>query len=571
MKQSKMLIPTLREVPSDAEVVSHQMLLRAGYIRQVTSGVYSYLPLANRVLEKIKQIMREEFEAIEAVEMLMPAIIPAELWEKSGRYETYGPLLMKLHDRHNRNFIMAPTHEETFAELIKNEIASYKRLPLSLYQIQTKYRDEKRPRYGLLRGREFIMKDGYSFHATDESLDEGYRLYDKAYTRIFERCGLNFRGIIGDGGAMGGSDSKEFMAIADIGEDTICYSSESDYAANLEMATSLYTAPNTHASIIELEKVATPGVETIEQVVSFFDKDAQQTIKSVLFMADDQLVMVLVRGDHEVNDVKLKNFLGADFLEPATPEEASVVFGAEFGSIGPVELPHGVKLVADLYVQDMQNAIAGANETGFHLINVNPGRDFEPVAYEDLRFVQEGDPSPDGEGILQFTQGIEIGHIFKLGTRYSDAMGATVLDENGRDIPVIMGSYGIGVSRLISAIVEQNADESGMNWPKGIAPFDIHLVPINLNDEYQLNLTNDIEAAMLQAGYDVLVDDRKERPGVKFKDADLIGLPIRITIGKKAVDGIVEVKIRQTGETLEVRKDELTSTLSILLNPEITD
>ncbi len=568
MKQSKMLIPTLREVPNDAEVVSHQMLLRAGYIRQVTSGVYSYLPLANRVLEKIKQIMREEFEAIEAVEMLMPAIVPAELWEKSGRYETYGPLLMKLQDRHQREFIMAPTHEETFAELIKNEIASYKRLPLSLYQIQTKYRDEKRPRYGLLRGREFIMKDGYSFHATDESLDEGYRLYDKAYTRIFERCGLNFRGIIGDGGAMGGSDSKEFMAIADVGEDTICYSSESDYAANLEMATSLYTPPNTHVSLLAKEKVATPNVETIEQVVAFFNQEAQQTIKSVLFTADGELVMVLVRGDHEVNDVKLKNFLKANFLEPATPEEAAMVFGAEFGSIGPVDLPEGVKLVADLYVQDMQNAITGANETGFHLINVKPGRDFEPVVYEDLRFVQAGDPSPDGEGVLQFTQGIEIGHIFKLGTRYSDTMGATVLDENGRDIPVIMGSYGIGVSRLVSAIVEQNADESGMNWPKGIAPFDLHLVPINLADDYQLNLTKEIEEAMLQAGYDVLVDDRKERPGVKFKDADLIGLPIRITIGKKAVDGIVEVKIRQTGETLEVRKDELTSTLSILLNPE---
>ncbi|MBP1043296.1 proline--tRNA ligase [Vagococcus sp. BWB3-3] len=568
MKQSKMLIPTLREVPNDAEVVSHQMLLRAGYIRQVTSGVYSYLPLANRVLEKIKQIMREEFEAIEAVEMLMPAIVPAELWEKSGRYETYGPLLMKLKDRHQREFIMAPTHEETFAELIKNEIASYKRLPLSLYQIQTKYRDEKRPRYGLLRGREFIMKDGYSFHATYESLDEGYRLYDKAYTRIFERCGLNFRGIIGDGGAMGGSDSKEFMAVADVGEDTICYSSESDYAANLEMATSLYTPPNTHVSLLAKEKVATPNVETIEQVVAFFNQEAQQTIKSVLFTADDELVMVLVRGDHEVNDVKLKNFLKANFLEPATPEEAAMVFGAEFGSIGPVDLPEGVKLVADLYVQDMQNAIAGANETGFHLINVNPGRDFEPVVYEDLRFVQAGDPSPDGEGVLQFTQGIEIGHIFKLGTRYSDTMGATVLDENGRDIPVIMGSYGIGVSRLISAIVEQNADESGMNWPKGIAPFDLHLVPINLADSYQQSLTKEIEEAMLQAGYDVLVDDRKERPGVKFKDADLIGLPIRITIGKKAVDGIVEVKIRQTGETLEVRKDELTSTLSILLNPE---
>ncbi|MBE9389241.1 proline--tRNA ligase [Vagococcus salmoninarum] len=571
MKQSKMLIPTLREVPTDAEVISHQMLLRGGYIRQVSSGVYSYLPLAVRVLEKIKQIMREEFEAISASEMLMPALIPAELWEKSGRYDTYGPLLMKLKDRHGRNYLLGPTHEETFTELIKNEITSYKRLPFSLYQIQTKYRDEKRPRFGLLRGREFIMKDGYSFHATEESLDEGYREYEKAYNRIFERCGLEFRGIIGDGGAMGGSDSKEFMAISEKGEDTICYSSTGDYAANLEMATSFYTPNNSHAAVLELEKIATPAVETIEEVSDFLNVSAKEIIKSVLFMADEEPVLVLVRGDHEVNDVKLKNYLNADFLEPATPEEAAKYFGAEFGSIGPVNLPEEVKLYADLYVEDMENAVVGANETGAHLINANPGRDFTALAYEDFRFVQEGDLAPDGEGVLKFTKGIEIGHIFKLGTRYSESMGATVLDENGRDIPVIMGCYGIGVSRLVSAIVEQYADESGMKWPKGIAPFDLHIVPINVKDEYQMKLAQEIEEGMVNAGYQVLIDDRKERAGVKFTDADLIGLPIRITIGKKAVDGIVEVKIRQTGETLEVRKEELASTLSILLNPEATE
>ena len=557
MKQSKMLIPTLREVPNDAEVLSHQILLRAGYIRQVAAGIYSYLPLANRVLEKLKTIMREEFEKIDAVEMLMPALLPAELWKESGRYETYGPNLYRLKDRNDRDYILGPTHEETFTELIRDEINSYKRLPLNLYQIQTKYRDEKRPRSGLLRGREFIMKDGYSFHADEASLDQSYRDYEKAYSRIFERCGLEFRAIIGDGGAMGGKDSKEFMAISEIGEDTICYSTESDYAANLEMATSLYTPKKSHETQLDLEKIATPEVGTIAEVANFFEVEPQRIIKSVLFIADEEPVMVLVRGDHDVNDVKLKNFLGADFLDEATEEDARRVLGAGFGSIGPVNVAEDVKIYADLAVQDLANAIVGANEDGYHLTNVNPDRDFQPISYEDLRFVQEGDPSPDGNGVLAFTKGIEIGHIFKLGTRYSDAMGATVLDENGREKSVIMGCYGI---------VEQNADERGINWPTGIAPFDLHVVQMNVKDEYQTKLSQEVEAMMTEAGYEVLVDDRNERAGVKFADADLIGCPIRITVGKKAVDGVVEVKIKRTGEMLEVRKEELESTLSILMN-----
>ncbi|MBP1045539.1 proline--tRNA ligase [Enterococcus sp. BWM-S5] len=568
MKQSRMLIPTLREVPNDAEVLSHQMLLRAGYVRQVSAGIYSYLPLANRVLEKLKTIMREEFEKIGAVEMLMPALLPAELWKESGRYETYGPNLYRLKDRNDREYLLGPTHEETFTELIRDEVNSYKKLPLNLYQIQTKYRDEKRPRFGLLRGREFIMKDGYSFHATDESLDESYKDYEKAYSAIFERCGLEFRAIIGDGGAMGGKDSKEFMAISDIGEDTICYSTEGDYAANLEMASSLYSAKKSHESYQELEKVATPNVATIQEVSDFFEVDPQKIIKSVLFIADEEPVMVLVRGDHEVNDVKLKNFLGADFMEEAAEADVEKYIGAKFGSIGPVGLSEDVKLYSDLHVQDLGNAVAGANETGFHLKNVNPERDFNPISYEDLRFVQEGDPSPDGNGVLAFTKGIEIGHIFKLGTRYSESMGANVLDENGRETPVIMGCYGIGVSRLLSAIVEQNADENGINWPKGISPFDLHVVQMNIKDEYQTKLAQEVEQTMNEAGYEVLVDDRNERAGVKFADADLIGCPIRITVGKKAVDGVVEVKIKKTGEMLEVRKEELASTLSILLNTE---
>lgn len=566
MRQSKMLIPTLREVPNDAEVLSHQILLRAGYIRQVSAGIYSYLPLANRVLEKLKRIMREEFEKIGAVEMLMPAILPAELWEESGRYETYGPNLYRFKDRNDRKMILGPTHEETFTDLMRNEINSYKKLPLNLYQIQPKYRDEKRPRFGLLRGREFIMKDAYSFHATEESLDETYKDYEKAYTEVFKRCGLEFRSIIGDGGAMGGKDSKEFMAISEIGEDTICYSTESDYAANLEMATSYYVSKKSHETQLELEKVATPNVKSIDEVADFFSVEPQKIIKSVLFIADEQPVLVLVRGDHEVNDVKLKNFLSADFLEEATEEEAQKYLGAEFGSVGPVGVSDDVKVYADRYVQDLANAITGANETGFHYKNVNPKRDFTALSYEDLRFVQEGDPSPDNNGVLAFTRGIEIGHIFKIGTRYSESMGATVLDENGREKFVIMGCYGIGVSRLLSAIVEQHSDEQGINWPKGIAPFDLHIVQMNLKDEYQTSLTNELEEAMTKAGYEVLVDDRNERAGVKFADSDLIGCPIRITVGKKAVDGIVEVKIKKTGEMVEVRKEELANTLPILLN-----
>ncbi|EPH95133.1 proline--tRNA ligase [Enterococcus faecalis 13-SD-W-01] len=566
MRQSKMLIPTLREVPNDAEVLSHQILLRAGYIRQVSAGIYSYLPLANRVLEKLKTIMREEFEKIGAVEMLMPAILPAELWKESGRYETYGPNLYRLKDRNDRDMILGPTHEETFTELIRDEISSYKKLPLNLYQIQAKYRDEKRPRFGLLRGREFIMKDAYSFHASEESLDETYKDYEQAYTEIFKRCGLEFRAIIGDGGAMGGKDSKEFMAISEIGEDTICYSTESDYAANLEMATSYYTPKKSHETQLELEKKETPDVKTIEEVAAFFEIDPQKIIKSVLFIADNEPVLVLVRGDHEVNDVKLKNFLGADFLEEASEEDAQKYLGADFGSVGPIGLSEKVRLYADRHVQDLANAVAGANETGFHYVNVNPERDFEVAAYEDLRFVQEGDPSPDNIGVLEFKKGIEIGHIFKLGTRYSESMGATVLDENGREKLVIMGCYGIGVSRLLSAIVEQNADENGINWPTGIAPFDLHVVQMNVKDEYQTNLTKEVEQTMMAAGYEVLVDDRNERAGVKFADSDLIGCPIRITIGKKAVDGIVEVKIKKTGEMLEVRKEELANTLPILFN-----
>ncbi len=568
MKQSKMLIPTLKEVPSDAEALSHQLMLRAGYIKQVTAGVYAYLPLAYRVLNNIETIIRDEMDKIDAVEMLVPGVLPAELWEESGRYKTYGANLFKLKDRHERDFILGPTHEETFTKIIKDAIKTYKKLPLTLYQIQMKYRDESRPRFGLLRGREFLMLDDYSFHTDMESLDQTYRDMDKAYQQIFERVGLDFRGIIADAGAMGGKDSKEFMAIAPIGEDTVVYSDSSDYAANLEMAKNLRINKKSHETPKELTKVATPDAKTIDEVSAFLEVEPENMIKTLVFIADEEPVIVLMRGNDELNEVKLKNYLDCDFLDPAEDAQARELLGADFGSLGPVGVAKDVKIVADLDVDGMVNANVGANENGYHYMNANIERDYRVDDFVDLRTVKEGDLSPDGEGVLNFTRGIEIGHIFKLGTRYSESLGATVLDENGREVPIIMGSYGIGVSRLLSAIVEQNSDENGIIWPRSIAPFDIHVGPVNVKKEEQVKLSTEITTMLEDAGYKVLVDDRKERPGVKFADADLIGLPARITVGKKADEGIVEIKLRRTGETLEVKTDELLNSIKILLKED---
>lgn len=568
MKQSKLLIPTLKEVPSDAEAISHQLMLRGGYIKQITAGMYAYLPLAYRVLRNIETIIREEMENIDAAEMLVPAALPAELWQQTGRYETYGPNLFKFQDRHERDFILGPTHEETFTTIVRDAVKTYKKLPITLYQIQTKYRDENRPRFGLLRGREFIMKDAYSFHAEEESLDKTFRDMDSAYTNVFNRVGLNFRSIIGDAGAMGGNNSKEFMAIAPIGEDTVVYSDESDYAANLEMAQNKRTMPKSHETLGELQKVATPGAKTIDEVAEFLGSSADREIKTLLFIADEKPVVVLMHGNDEVNEVKLKNYLSCDFLRPAEEDEARKYLGAGFGSLGPVGVSEEIEILADLDVENMANASVGANEDGFHYLNVNLGRDFSVTHFADLRTVQEGEISPDGKGHLKFTRGIEIGHIFKLGTRYSKDLDAVVLDENGRQLPIIMGCYGIGVSRLLSAIVEQHSDENGIVWPRSIAPFDVHVIPVNVKKEEQVELSEKVTELLENAGYKVLVDDRKERPGVKFADSDLIGIPARITVGKKAAEGIVEIKLRRTGETLEVKLDELLNSLQILLKEE---
>ena len=566
MKQSKVFIPTLRETPADAEVISHQMMLRAGYVRQVTAGVYAYLPLAQRVLNKINTIIREEMEKVDATEMTAPVLLPAELWQESGRYETYGPNLFKLRNRHGRDMILGPTHEETMTTLIRDDIKSYKRLPLTIYQIQTKLRDEDRPRFGVLRGREFIMKDAYSFSIDEAGLDDAYKKMESAYVNIFNRVGLDYRVIVGDAGAMGGSDSKEFSAPAAAGEDTIAYSDESDYAANLEMAKDLYTPNKSHAPLADLQKIATPEVATISELADYLQIAEDQLVKTLFMIADGEPVMLLVRGDYEVNEVKVKNYLQAGELRLATEEEAQQYLGAPFGSLGPVGVGEEVKIIADEWVTDMANIVVGGNEAGFHYLNANVDRDFRIDEVTDIRIAREGNPAIDNKGHLQFTKGIEVGHIFKLGTRYSKAMGAQVLDANGRQADVIMGSYGIGVSRLLAAIAEQNADENGLSWPAAIAPWNVHLIPIKYKNETQAKLTDELNDSLVAAGYEVLVDDRNERPGVKFADSDLIGLPVRVTIGKKASEGIVEVKLREADEAIEVRADELVSTLQVFLD-----
>ncbi|WP_203332654.1 proline--tRNA ligase [Planococcus beigongshangi] len=557
MKQSATFIPTLRETPADAEVKSHQLLLRAGFIRQNTSGIYSFLPLGKRVLDKVEKIIREEMENAGSVEVFLPAMQQAELWQETGRWYSYGDELMRLKDRNGREFALGATHEEVITDLLRDEIKSYKKLPLNLYQIQSKFRDEKRPRFGLLRGREFLMKDAYSFHSTTESLDETYDVMMQAYKNIFTRLGLDFRMVIADSGAIGGKDNHEFMVLSDIGEDTIAYSDTSSYAANIEMAqvNIEYSVPDITAE--EMEKVETPDQKKIAEVAEFFGTDAENCIKTLVFKADEEFVVVLSRGDHEVNDVKVKHATDAKVVEMATPEEVKELIGCEIGSIGPVALPENIRVIADNAVKTIVNGIAGANEPGYHYKNVTPEQDFQVEKYADLRFIKEGDPSPDGQGTIRFAEGIEVGHIFKLGTRYSEDMKATILNDQGRAVPYIMGCYGIGVSRVVAAVAEQFNDDDGFTWPAVAAPYDVHVVPVNMKDDVQRETAAEIYTLLKSKRFEVLMDDRNERAGVKFADADLIGLPVRITVGKKAADGILEVKIRSTGETFEWKQEEL--------------
>ncbi|KRG10002.1 proline--tRNA ligase [Staphylococcus sp. NAM3COL9] len=555
MKQSKVFIPTMKEVPAGAEALSHRLLLKAGLIKQSTSGIYSYLPIAARVLNNIEAIVREEMERIDAVEILMPALQPSELWEESGRWNAYGPELMRLQDRNGRQFALGPTHEEVVTSIVRDELKSYKQLPMTLFQIQSKFRDEKRPRFGLLRGREFIMKDAYSFHADEVSLNESYEDMYHAYGRIFNRVGINARPVVADSGAIGGSHTHEFMALSEIGEDTIVYSEQSDYAANIEKAEVVYHPNKKHEDIQPLIKIETPNVHTAQDLATFLNKPLDEITKSMIFNVDGEFILVLVRGHHEINDIKLKAYFGTDNVSLATEDEIINILGAKPGSLGPV-FDKDIKIYADNFIQDLNNIIVGANEDGYHLLNANVGRDFEVEAYGDFRFILEGELLADSSDKAHFAEGIEVGQVFKLGTKYSESMNATFLNDQGRAQPLLMGCYGIGISRTLSAIVEQNNDENGIIWPKSVTPFELHLITINPKKDDQRELADQLYT-QLKENYDVLYDDRKERAGVKFNDADLIGVPIRIVVGKNAAEGIVEVKRRDTGDSEDVHIDNL--------------
>ncbi|MCD8501545.1 MAG: proline--tRNA ligase [Bacillaceae bacterium] len=557
MRQNNYLSPTLRDVPSDTDIASHQLMLRAGLIRQTASGVYSFLPLGKRALQKVENIIREEMDHAGAQELLLPAIQPAELWQESGRWEAYGAELMRFHDRHNRQFALGPTHEEVITTLVRDDVKSYKRLPVTLYQIQTKFRDERRPRFGVLRSREFIMKDAYSFDTNQKGLDESYEKMYQAYTNIFTRCGLDFRAVVADSGAMGGKDTHEFMVLSSVGEDTIAYSDTSDFAANIEIAPVVANYTKADQAELDLELFATPNLKTIDELQKGLNVSKETFIKAVLFIVDEKPVLTLVRGDHEVNDIKLKHFFEASVVELATAEQTFNYLGCEPGFIGPINVSKEVDIIGDVAVKYVVNGICGANQKDKHYKNVNPERDFNVNQFIDLRFIQEGDLSPDGNGVIRFAEGIEVGHVFKLGTRYSESMGATFLDENGKTQPMIMGCYGIGVTRTLAAVIEQSHDEKGIVWPRSVAPFDVHLIAVNMKNDEQKQLSENLYATLKKAGYDVLFDDRAERPGVKFADADLMGLPVRITVGKKAQEGIVEVKNRKTNELTEVSTEDL--------------
>ncbi|OZM58608.1 proline--tRNA ligase [Lottiidibacillus patelloidae] len=565
MKQSQLFMPTMKEVPTGADVVSHQLLLRAGYIRQIAAGVYSYLPLAKRVLHKVETIVREELDKVGAVELTMPAIHPAELWQETGRWDLYGPEMMRLQDRHGRDFALGPTHEEVITSLLRSEINSYKKLPLTLYQIQTKYRDERRPRFGLLRGREFIMKDAYSFHASQEDVDAMYDKMYQAYSNIFTRCGIDFRPVIADSGEMGGKDTHEFMALADVGEDTIAYSDSSDYAANIEMAAVNTNYVKSNEELRELEKVNTGSAKTIEEVSELLAISKDRLIKSLLYIVDEEPMLILVRGDHELNEIKLKHELNASTVELASSEKTHELLQVEVGNVGPINIPSTIKVYADHAVAAVVNGVCGANESEMHFKNVNIERDVATVEYGDIRMIQEGDVSPDGKGIIKFARGIEVGQVFKLGTHYSEKMGASFLDENGKSKPMIMGCYGIGISRTVSAIIEQHNDENGIVWPKDVAPYAVHVIAVNVKNDEQRELSEAVYERLKGVSIEVLYDDRKERAGVKFADSDLIGMPIRVTVGKQANEGIVEVKLRHSGETFEVHESELVEKIQQLL------
>ncbi|MCR5030222.1 MAG: proline--tRNA ligase [Selenomonadaceae bacterium] len=565
MRTSQLYAPTLREVPAEAEVISHKLMLRAGMIRKAAGGLYTYLPLAWRTIKKIEQIIREEMDAAGGQEIAMPIVQPSELWKETGRWEVYGDEMFRLNDRHGREFCLGPTHEEMVTSIVRDEVRSYKQLPLLLYQIQNKYRDEIRPRFGLMRGREFIMKDLYSFDKDEEGMRVSYKKMYDAYTNIFTRCGLKFRPVEADNGAIGGGGSHEFTVLADAGESSIAYCEKCDYAASDEKA-ELKTITSEAEALLPLEKVATPGTKTIALVAEYLKVPVEKTIKAVAYQTEkDEVVLAFVRGDHEVNEVKVLNAVDAIALRMA--DEAAIrTVGGEPGFMSPIGVKKDTKIVVDATVMEMQNAVAGANEVDAHYKNVTPKRDFGEPIVTDIRLVQEGDPCPHCGAPLKMTRGIEAGQVFMLGTKYSKALGATFLDESGKEKPLVMGCYGIGVGRTMAAAIEQNNDKDGVIWPKSIAPFEVVVVPVNAKVPEQLALAESIYEELKKAGVDVLLDDRKERAGVKFKDCDLIGYPLRVTVGPKAVEeGTVELRVRRSGETFIETKENYLAKVQELL------
>ena len=564
MRTSNFLIATQKETPADAEVISHQLMLRAGLIRKLASGLYTWLPLGLRVLRKVENVVREEMDAAGAQEVSMPVVQPAELWEESGRWEQYGPELLRIHDRHQRDFCLGPTHEEVITDLVRNEVKSYKQLPLNLYQIQTKVRDEIRPRFGIMRSREFLMKDAYSFHVDQASLEITYQDMHQAYTNIFTRLGLDFRPVIADTGSIGGSASHEFHVLANSGEDDIAFSDSSDYAANVEMAEALAPAEPRPAPGADLAEVATPGVKSIDDLANFLSIDPATTVKTLVVKGeeDGQLIALVLRGDHQLNDIKAEKLAGiASPLQMAEEADVRKALGAGFGSLGPVGME--VEVVVDRSAAALADFVCGANRDEFHLTGVNWERDCPLGRVEDLREVVEGDPCPDGNGTLQIKRGIEVGHIFQLGCKYSEAMKAQVLDENGKNVTMTMGCYGIGVSRVVAAAIEQNHDDRGITWPQAMAPFQLAIVPLNMQkSEAVASCAEDLYQQLKNAGIDVLMDDRNERPGVKFADMELIGIPHRIVIGDRALaEGNIEYKGRQDEDSQLVPQGEIISFL----------
>jgi prolyl-tRNA synthetase len=553
MRISRYLLPTTRENPSDAEIVSHRLMIRSGMIRKIAAGIYDYLPLGLRVLRKVENIIREEMNRAGAIELLMPVVLPAELWKESGRWELYGKELLRFRDRGEREFCLGPTHEEVITDIVRKEVRSYRQLPLNLYQIQTKFRDEIRPRFGLMRGREFVMKDAYSFDVDDAGANGSYQAMYEAYRRIFSRTGLRFKAVEADTGAIGGSSSHEFMVIADSGEDEIVSCEKCDYGANVELAeVSDGETGKPVEDVPPIEEVHTPDMRTIEEVSSYLSATPGRMIKTLVFKACKETVVVVARGDRTINEVKVKNFLGADTIELADDETVRSITGASTGFAGPVGLSS--KILADRSVLQIVNGITGANRDDYHFINVRVGRDFEADTYGDFRVIESGDRCPKCGGEITLSRGIEVGHIFKLGTKYSKAMNAVYLGRDGKENVMVMGCYGIGVGRTVAAAIEQNHDDDGIIFPISIAPFEVAVVPLNMKNEDLRDAAESIYGELIRLGVEVVFDDRDERPGIKFKDADLIGVPLRVTVGeKKVVKGLVELKNRRTGETKDVK------------------